>query len=110
MFESLATIGNLAAVFLSGLFGLFAVLHLAAPPFVVRAYQRWRFPRAFHYVAGSAMALTAIFLGVSETRIWGVILGAMILFVAIVSLLNRGKFGYAFPAMLLMAALPAAVL
>ena len=106
----MTVIGGAIAYAMTGLFGLLALIHLAAPPVLVKAYQSWRFPRGFHYVAGSAFALAALFFAIQQTRIWGVALGAMILFVAIVALLNRGKFHYAVPAMLLMAALPAAVL
>ena len=56
-----------------------------------------------------AITLTALFLFLPQTRIWGGVLGAMVLFVTVVSLLNRGKYAYAVPAMLLMVALAPAM-
>lgn len=97
------------AVSLSGLFAATGLLHVAAPAFLRRAYQRWRFARGFHYVGGIAMLLAALFLAVPQTRIWGGILGGMILFVAVVSLLNHRKYRYAVPAILLMAMLAPAM-
>jgi|SRR6266404_105498 len=105
----MSDIGNFLAQLLAGLFGVAAVLNLAAPGFVRRIYQRWEFPRGFYYVAGLAQGLTALFLAVEQTRIWGGILGAMVLFVTVVSLLNHRKYGYAIPAILVMLALAPAM-
>ena len=101
--------GNLIAELLAVLFGLAAILNLAAPAFVRRIYQRWAFARGFYYVVGAAQALAAVFLAVHQTRIWGGILGAMILFVIVVSLLNRRQYLYALPAILAMIALAPAM-
>jgi hypothetical protein len=110
MFEvGMSEIANAIALGLAALFGLAAVLNLAAPGFVRRVYQRWAFARGFYYVVGLAQALTALFLVVPETRIWGGILGAMILFVTVISLLNHRKYLYAVPAILLMVALAPAM-
>ena len=101
---------NFIALSLSFLFGAASLLHLAAPRFLREAYRRWDFARGFHYVAGVAQGFAALFLAVPETRIWGSVLGAMILFVATVSFLNHGKYAYALPAILVMVALaPAAI-
>jgi len=100
---------DLIAQLLAGLFGLASALNLAAPGFVRRAYQRQAFPRGFYYVVGVAQAMTAVFLALHQTRIWGGILGAMILFVTVVSLLNRRQYLYALPAILAMIALAPAM-
>jgi hypothetical protein len=105
----MSEIANLMAEILAGLFGLSAVLHLAAPGFVRRVYERWAFARSFYYVVGTAQALAALFLALHQTRIWGGILGAMILFVTVVSLLNRRKYLYALPAILAMIAIAPAM-
>ena len=105
----MSEIANLIALALAAFFALAAMLNLAAPGFVRRVYQRWAFARGFYYVVGLAQALTAVFLIVPETRIWGGILGAMILFVTVVSLLNHRKYLYAVPAILLMVALAPAM-
>jgi hypothetical protein len=105
----MSEIANLIAEMLAALFGLSAALHLAAPGFIRRVYQRWAFARGFYYVVGAAQALAALFLALHETRIWGGFLGALILFVTVVSLLNRRKYLYALPAILAMIALAPAM-
>jgi len=105
----MSEIGNFIALTLAALFGAGALLHLAAPGFVRRSYQRWDYPRGFYYVVGIAQALTALFLGVEQTRIWGGVLGAMVLFVTVISLLNHRKYAYAVPAILVMVALAPAM-
>ena len=100
---------DLISLMLAALFGAGALLNLAAPGFVRRAYQRWAFARGFYYVVGAAQALTALFLVLHQTRIWGGILGAIILFATVVSLLNRRKYLYALPAILTLIALAPAM-
>src|SRR5690349_14103865 len=100
---------NSLALSLAALFGSVAALNLMAPGFLRRAYARWDFPRGFFYVAGTAQAFAALFMFLPQTRIWGGVLGAMILFVTVILLLNRGKYAYAVPAMLLMVALAPAM-
>lgn len=103
------TIANILALVMAALFGAAALLHLAAPGFVVRAYRRWNFPRGFHYVAGIAQGFAGLFLALEQTRIWGGFLGAMILFITVSALLNRRKYLYAVPAILAMIALAPAM-
>jgi hypothetical protein len=105
----MSEIANILALGLAILFGLAAALNLAAPGFLRRAYAHWQFARGFHYVAGTALGFTALFLVLPQTRIWGGILGAMVLFITTVLLLNRGKYAYAVPAILLMVALAPAM-
>lgn len=107
---SFIAVTNFLALSLASLFGAVSLLHLAAPRFLREGYRRWDFARGFYYVAGVAQGFAALFLAVPETRIWGSVLGAMILFVATVSLLNHRKYVYALPTILVMVALaPAAV-
>jgi hypothetical protein len=100
---------NLLACLLATVFALAALLNVIAPPFVRRAYQRLGYARSFLYLLGIVQGVTALFLAVPQTRIWGGILGAMLLFFITVGLLNRGKYAYAVPAMLLMVALAPAM-
>ena len=100
---------DLIANTLAFLFGAGALLNLAAPGPLRRAYQRWAFARGFYYVVGTAQALAALFLALPQTRIWGGILGATILFVTVVTLLNRRQYLYALPAILAMVALAPAM-
>jgi hypothetical protein len=100
---------NLLACALAAVFAAAALLNMIAPPFVRRAYQRLGYARSFLYLVGIVQGVTALFLVVPQIRIWGGILGAMLLFFITVGLLNRGKYAYAVPAMLLMVALAPAM-
>jgi hypothetical protein len=100
---------NLIAVSLAALFALAGLLHVAPLPPIRDGYRRWQFGRGFHYVAGTAQLFAALFLAVPQTRIWGGILAATILFVAVTSLLNHRRYLYAVPAILLMVAIAPAM-
>jgi hypothetical protein len=106
---SIIVLSNIVAVSLASLFGLAGMLHMAAPRALREGYRRWQFARGFYYVAGTAQLFAALFLAVPQTRIWGGILAAMILFVAVISLLNHRKYGYALPAILAMLAIAPAL-
>jgi hypothetical protein len=106
----LMTIPTLDALVLTGLFGLAAAFHLAGPKLLLARYRRWRFPPNAHLIIGVLQLLAALFLSNPITRIWGVVLGVLIAFVTIVTLLNHGKYGYSVPAMLVLAALIPATL
>jgi hypothetical protein len=105
----MTALAHMLALGFAGLFAVIGLAHVAALRPIRDAYSRWRFARGFHYVAGTAQLFAALFLAVPETRIWGGILAAMILFVATVSLLNRRKYVYAVPAILIMMALAPAM-
>lgn len=66
-------------------------------------YLRWQF------VSGIAQLFAAVFPAVRQTRIWGGILVAMILFVAVVLPLNHCKYCHALPAILAMLAIAPAL-
>jgi hypothetical protein len=94
----------------AALFAACAALNLIPPGFVRLAYARWNYAPGFYYVVALAQGLTALFLTMPQTRIWGGVLGAMVLFVTIVSLLNHRKYIYAVPAILVMVALAPAMI
>jgi DoxX-like protein len=97
-------------VMLSIVFGVSGLLHLTGPGFLLRAYERWEFPRHFHRVAGCAALLTALFLATPQTRLWGVVLGYTVTFVAVVILLSRSQYAWSAAGIVLMVALVPAVL
>jgi len=100
----------LDALALTGLFGATGILHMIGPHFVRHSYRRWGFPSSAYRVVGVLAILTALFLSNPVTRIWGVILAGFIIFFATVALLNRGRYAYSVPGLLLMAALVPAML
>jgi hypothetical protein len=87
-----------------------AAVHFAAPRSLRDAYAEWEYPRSFHRIVGISNIIAALFLARPETRIWGVALAALILFIAVVTLLGHRRYIYAVPGMLLMLALPPALL
>ena len=89
------------ALSLASLFAASALLHAAAPRLLRPLYQHSQFART----AGLVQGLAALFLVMPQLRVWGVILGAMILFALVVSLLNHRRYWYALPAILCMVAL-----
>jgi uncharacterized membrane protein YphA (DoxX/SURF4 family) len=90
---------------LSGVFAIGALVHLAGPQFVQRAYQRWNFPPKFYRVTGVVELLAAAFLASPVTRPWGVALAGMVTFVAVVVLLNNRHYAHTLPGILVLIAL-----
>ena len=90
---------------IAGLFGASALLHLAAPAFVRDAYEGWGFPPKFYRVTGIFELAAAAFLANPITRIWGVALAALIMFVAIVKLLDNRQYVYTIPGIAILIAL-----
>ena|ERR1700761_9324549 len=95
---------------LAGVFAASALVHLAAPGFIRRAYEYWGFPPKFYRVTGVVELLTAAFLANPLTRIWGVALAALIMFVAIVKLLEGRQYAYTIPGIMVLIALVPALL
>lgn len=93
------------ALSLSALFGLVAVANALAPSFLIAAYDRWEFPRGAHRTAAIFAALAAAFLFMPITRLWGVAIAAMIVFVTDVLFISRERYAYAVPGLLIIAAL-----
>jgi hypothetical protein len=96
------TFSTIIAWAIAGVFAASALLHLAGPRFVREAYERWNFPRHFHRVTGIVELLTAAFLANPLTRLWGIALAALTLFVAVVTLLNHRQYAYTVPGILVM--------
>jgi hypothetical protein len=90
---------------IAGVFTASALVHLAAPGFVRRAYEHWGFPPKFYRVTAAAELVAAAFLANPITRIWGVALAALIMFVAIVKLLDSRQYAYTVPSILVLVAL-----
>lgn len=102
-------IANMIALALSGLFAVASLAHLFAPTALREAYARAGYARSFLYVMSIALGLAVIFLAVPQMRVWGGILGGLILFTASTAFLYRERYAYAIPAILLLAALAPAM-
>jgi hypothetical protein len=64
-------------------------------------YRLWHYPHHFYRIVGVAEVIVALFLIVPETRIWGVVAGGVISFIATVTLLHHRQYFWSLPAMLL---------
>src|SRR3569833_1716804 len=93
-----ATIAQSVAV----LFAAAGGIQLTGTTFIQRAYERWEMPRKFYRVTGALELIAALFLANAETRIWGAIIAAIVLFGAIVTLLKSEQYGWSIPGMVLL--------
>lgn len=108
MFEM--TLPTFLALSLTTIFASAGLLNLAGPRFVRQRYAQLNFRPGFHRVAGAVQLIAAAFLSNPFTRIWGVMLAALILFAAIVVLLNGRRYVSSAVGMFLLAALVPAAL
>ena len=76
------------------LFGASALCHLFGLDAVTWSNDRPTFPHHFYRVAGTVELLTALFLVLPQTRVWGVALGYMVTISAVVMLLNRSRYAW----------------
>jgi len=104
------SIGVVAICFLVLGFGIAGTAQLTAPGFVRRAYQRWGLRPSLFRVIGALELATAIFLAVPNTRIWGVLLAALLNFLAVVMLLKNREYRLALPGLAAQLALVPALL
>jgi hypothetical protein len=95
---------------LAGLFALFAAFHALSPGILGRVYRGNDYVIATLRTIAIPLGFAALFLIVPHTHIWGIALAAFTMFAVIVSLLFRERYGYAILGMLLMTALPVAIL
>jgi hypothetical protein len=98
------------ALVLAGVFSVAGFVQLQGPGFVRRSYQRWDFPPRFYRVAGALELAAGCFLATANTRIWGIALAAMIAYISVAMHLARGQYAWVLPGLLVMAALPTALL
>jgi|tagenome__1003787_1003787.scaffolds.fasta_scaffold20514585_2 hypothetical protein len=90
---------------IAGLFAISALLHLSGSAFAYRAYGYWGFPRESHRVVGVGELVVAVFLAESITRIWGVVLAAIIIVIVVVTLLKNRHYAWTIPAVCVLIAL-----
>jgi hypothetical protein len=100
---------NPIALALASLFAIASLLHLAGLRALRRAYRRGHFPRSSVTAVGVVLGFAAVFLAVPALRIWGAMLAALILFAVVTALLNRERYVWAVPMVLLMIALAPAL-
>ena len=89
--------------------GFVGLIHLIGPRPLRRLLAEWGFGRGFNWVTGSFAVSAAVFLAVPQLRIWGVVLSAFLLCGVTVLLLDHRRYLFALPGILLLGALPLAL-
>ncbi|MGH6877189.1 MAG: hypothetical protein ACREHV_07390 [Rhizomicrobium sp.] len=103
------TISSFLPVAIAAVFAVAGFVHIAGPRPLLGLLADWGFGRGFNLVAGAFAVMAAIFLAVPQLRLWGVVLAGFMLFGLTVVLLDHRKYFYAFPNIILLGALPLAL-
>lgn len=90
----------------AALFAIAGLVFFANPAPLARILADWGYGRNFGRVFGTATLATALFLSIPQLRLWGVAVAGFVLFGTTVALLERRKYLYAVPGILLLGALP----
>jgi hypothetical protein len=95
---------------LTAVFAGAAAVHLFGLRAVRETYQRWQYPDGFREVTGWLLLIAAVFLAFPLTRLWGIAIAAVVMFLSAITLLNHRQYTYAAPVIaLLFALLPASL-
>jgi len=78
--------------FLVAVFSGAAFVHLWGPKTLRAAYARWGYTSKHRYAAALANFVAALLLAYPTTQMAGAVLGALMLFVAIVTLLDHSEY------------------
>ena len=87
-------------------FAVAALIFFTAPKPLSRALANWGYGRNFNRVFGGFLLLAAVLLATPQLRLWGVTLAAFMLCGTTVMLLERRKYLYALPGIVLLGTLP----
>ena len=87
---------------LSLLFAGVAAVHLVG---LRETYAKWGYPRGFREVTGTLLLFSAVCLFFPALRLAGLIIAALVMFLAATTLLHRGQWGIAAPVIALLFAL-----
>jgi hypothetical protein len=95
---------------LAALFAAFAAFHALSPRILRQVYHGNDYVIASLRTIAIPLGFSAAFLVIPHTHIWGIALAAMTLIAVIMALLFRERYGYAVLGIVLMTALPLAIL
>lgn len=90
----------------AALFAVAGFVFFAEPGPLSRLLADWGYGRNFARVFGAFALATALLLSISQLRLWGIVVAGFVLFGTTVALLERRKYLYALPGILLLGALP----
>jgi uncharacterized membrane protein len=101
---------SVLAASLAVVFGVIGFIHLLGPRFLRDAFEKWNYGTRTRLVTGILEIMAALMLAHPELRGWGIALAALIMFGAVITLLNHEQYLCAVPSIALMAALIPAIL
>lgn len=87
-------------------FACAGLIFFADPAPLSRLLAEWGYGRNFARVFGTFALGAALFLSIAQLRVWGVAVAGFVLFGTTVVLLERRKYLYALPGIVLLGALP----
>ncbi|HEX3431492.1 MAG TPA: hypothetical protein VHT03_11455 [Rhizomicrobium sp.] len=87
-------------------FAMAGLVFFADPAPLSKLLAEWGYGRNFSRVFGTFALGAAVFLSIPQLRLWGVALAGFILFGTTVALLERRKYLYALPGIVLLGTLP----
>ena len=90
----------------AAVFAIAGFVFFADPAPLSRLLVDWGYGRNFSRVFGTFAFGAALFLSVPQLRLWGVALAVFILFGTTIALLERRKYLYALPGLVLLGTLP----
>jgi len=99
-----------AAFIEAAIFAAAAIVNLTGMRWARLAYERWDIPAGVYRTLGVIELAAAVFLIAPETRLWGIVIAAPIIFGSVVILLENRHYFYAMPVVALMALLLATTL
>ena len=102
---TILTIAPVAVDVVSGIFGIAGIVNLCGGTYVQAAHRLWRYPPNFYRVIGVMELMTALFLMLPQTRIWGIAASGIVIFGSIVTLLNHRQYLWSLLGLLLLVAL-----
>src|SRR5438045_1870996 len=90
----------------AAIFAVAGLVFFADPQPLSKLLAEWGYGRNFSRVFGVFATIAAVFLLIPQLRLWGVAVAAFVLFGTTVMLLERRKYAYAMPGILLLGTLP----
>jgi len=101
---------SILAAALAVVFWVIGLIHLLGPRFLRDAFEKWNYGTLVRLVTGTLEIVAALMLAHPNLRGWGIALAALIMFGAVITLLNHEQYLCAVPSIALMAALVPAIL
>ena len=96
---------SVLAASLAVVFWVIGLIHLLGPRFLRDAFEKWNYGTLVRLVTGILEIMAALMLAHPELRGWGIALAALIMFGAVITLLNHEQYLCAVPSIALMAVL-----